>query len=294
MAGVEIYVFLPQMRLPLEAMVERATAAEAAGFRGLALMDHLAPPGAESHSMHEAMVTAGWLLAHTRDLRVGHLVLCDAFRHPAVLARQVVSLDHASGGRFDLGIGSGSVPEEMEVFGIGSTSARARVDRLAETLQVLRLLWTGEPVSFQGAYHRLDGACANPPPLGMIPIVIGGVGPRTVDLVAEHAEWWNVPVHRLDALEEMRARAGAARVSVQVMVSFVPPGGDADSLHALALRRFGYNARSGGMVMGDAEEVTVAFRGFAERGVERVYAWFADFAPPATLEAFAPVIAALA
>jgi alkanesulfonate monooxygenase SsuD/methylene tetrahydromethanopterin reductase-like flavin-dependent oxidoreductase (luciferase family) len=293
-AGVQIFLFLPQMRLSMEAIVERAVAAESVGFTGIAFIDHLAPPMAEAQPMHDAMVTAAWVAAHTSTLRVGHLVLCDGFRHPAVLAKQVVSLDHVSGGRFDLGIGWGSVPEEFATFGVNSDDASARVERLGETLDVLRSLWSGRPVSYDGVHHHLTDACTNPTPLGDIPIVIGGVGRKTLALVAAHADWWNVPVHRLDALDSMRDQAGSAKLSVQVMVSFVPPGGDPEAIHGAATRRFSHAARSGAMVVGDADQVAEAFRGFADRGVERVYAWFADFAPPETLQAFAPVIAATA
>src|SRR4051794_1012880 len=98
------------MRMAPEAIVDRARAAEAAGFEGIAFMDHLAPPLATGQDMWEAMAIAGWVLARTDTLTVGHLVLCDPLRHPAVLARQVATLDHLSGGRFELGIGWGSVP----------------------------------------------------------------------------------------------------------------------------------------------------------------------------------------
>src|SRR5262245_26226912 len=97
------------MRLSMAELVERARAAEAAGFDGVAGMDHLAPPLAEDKPMYEAMTTATWLAAHTERLTVSSLVLCDGFRHPSVLAREAVTLDHASGGRFELGIGWGSV-----------------------------------------------------------------------------------------------------------------------------------------------------------------------------------------
>ncbi len=290
---MEVCLFLPQMRLSLDAVVERAQAAEAAGFTGIAFMDHLAPPMAERHDMHDAIVTAAWVAAHTSTIRIGHLVLCDAFRHPAVLARQAVSLDHASGGRFDLGIGWGSVPTEFDTFGVGETAPRARVDRLGETLDVLRLLWSGETVSYDGSCHRLVDACANPTPLDRIPILIGGVGPRTLSLVAEHADWWNIPVHRLGALDTMREQAGDARVSVQVMVSFAPQGSDAEAMHAASRRRFAHSAQNGSMVIGGVEEVAATFQGYADRGVERIYAWFTDFAAPDTLAAFAPVVAAV-
>src|SRR5262249_44421415 len=140
--GMEFNLFLPQMRMSFDQLVARARAAEAAGFVGLTGMDHLAPPLAGEQPMYEAIVTTTWLAAHTQRLKLGSLVLCDAFRLPAVLARQAVSIDHASGGRFELGIGAGSVPDEFPMFGAGSTEPRVRVDRLRETLEVLRALWT--------------------------------------------------------------------------------------------------------------------------------------------------------
>src|SRR5687767_15322423 len=102
---MQFHLFLPQMRLGLDAIVDRARAAEAAGFVGITGMDHLAPPMAEDQPMYEAIVTTTWLAAHTERINVGSLVLCDAFRLPAVLAKQAVSIDHASGGRFELGLG---------------------------------------------------------------------------------------------------------------------------------------------------------------------------------------------
>src|SRR3546814_12393122 len=114
--------------------------------------------------MWEAMTVAGWVLGRTSTLQVGHLVLCDPLRHPAVLARQVASLDHASGGRFELGIGWGSVPEELETFGVGTTEARWRVARLAESLDVMRRLWKGEVVDHAGEPFTLTGAHPRPAP----------------------------------------------------------------------------------------------------------------------------------
>src|SRR5690606_28747074 len=131
----EFHLFLPQMRMSMPDLVGRARAAEAAGFTGMALMDHFAPPLAEQHDMYEAMQTAGWLLASTETLKLSHLVLCDTFRHPAMLARQAVTLDHASGGRFELGIGWGSVPDEFDRFGVAPRTPSGRVARLKESLE---------------------------------------------------------------------------------------------------------------------------------------------------------------
>ncbi|MGH8977825.1 MAG: LLM class flavin-dependent oxidoreductase, partial [Acidimicrobiia bacterium] len=191
---MEFNLFLPQMRLSYDDLVARARVAESAGFVGVTGMDHLEPPLAAEQPMFEAIVTTTWLAAHTQRLRVGSLVLCDAFRHPAVLARQAVSMDHASGGRFELGIGWGSVVEEFTTFGMGSTEPRDRVERLRESLEVVRALWAGEVVDYDGRFHRLRGARQEPRPLDHIPIVIGGIGPKTLALVREFADWWNVHV----------------------------------------------------------------------------------------------------
>jgi len=279
----EFHLMLPQMRMTMDGVVERAKAAEAAGFTGIAFMDHLAPPLAEDKPMFDAMVTAAWVLANTSKLTAGHLVLCDSFRHPAVLAREAVTLDQASGGRFELGIGAGSVPEEFETFGISPIDKR--VSRLAETLEVLKLLWSGERVDYDGRFRRLNGAQQLPVPTRRIPIVIGGTGPRMMDLVSRYADWWNLPSDNADRLEELRPLAKPARVSVQHVVAYVPSGGDRDAIAALAQRRFGW-LKSAALAFGTGPELVEHFASWRDRGVERFYCWFTDFAEPDTLSGF--------
>ena len=306
MTGPSFHLFLPQMRMTHDAIVGRALAAEAAGFEGIAFMDHLAPPLALEHDMWEAMSIAGWVLARTTTLQVGHLVLCDPLRHPAVLARQVTTLDHASGGRFEIGIGWGSVPEELEAFGVGSAGVgsagvgsagvgsmqpRERVGRLAESLDIMHRLWTGEVVDYQGEYFTLAGAQQRPTPTRHIPVTVGGVGKRTVEIARAHADWLNVPIHHLDRLDELRDRAGDVRVSTQPMVALLPDEAHRDQVTALVRRRFGAGAMGRNLVIGTVPDCISYFQGMHSRGVERFYVWFADFAPVPTLEHFAEVIA---
>jgi len=293
---MEFHLYLPQMRMTMPEIVERARNAEDAGFAGIAMMDHLAPPGAVGSPMFEAMTTATWVAARTERLAVGHLVLCDMFRHPVLLAKQAVTLDHASGGRFELGLGWGSVPAEFERYGVGDPAARVRVDRLAESLAVLRALWSGESVSYQGEHFTLSEAAALPVPSRPIPITIGGTGPRTLKLVAEYADWWNVQVDKLGQLDELRDRVGKARVSVQQMVTLIPPDATTtqrDEITATANRRFGGLLAGGGLVTGTPAELAEHFAGLAARGVQRAYPWFTDFARPSTLAGFAEVIEAV-
>lgn len=280
----EFFLYLPQLRTTVDDVVERARAAEAAGFAGISFMDHLAPPLAETQPMLEAMTLATWVAAQTDRLVVGHLVLCDAMRHPAVLARQAVTLDHASGGRFELGLGWGSVAAELEANGITRDPPAHRVARLEESLQVIQALWSGEPVTFSGTYFELDEARAMPPPLGRIPIVVGGAGPRTMEVVRCHADWWNLPAPAAGRLDELRHRVGAARISTQHLVGMAE-----DPARAIELERRTrgtFSQMGEGLVVGDAGRLVAHFGDLVERGVERCYVWFADRAPVTTIEAF--------
>jgi alkanesulfonate monooxygenase SsuD/methylene tetrahydromethanopterin reductase-like flavin-dependent oxidoreductase (luciferase family) len=284
-AAPEVHLYLPQMRMSLEDLAARAQAAEAAGFAGLAMMDHLAPPAALDQPMFEALTTTMYLACNTERLTLGHLVLCDAFRHPAVLARQAVTIDHASGGRFELGLGAGSVPAELTTFGFAESTAGERVARLAETLEVLPWLLSGELVDYRGKYFTLEGAQQLPPPTRRIPIIVGGTGPKMMQLVAAHADWWNVPTHQVSRISEVGHLAGDARVSVQQMVTFIRDESVREETVALAQRRFGWMGADR-LLIGNGPELVDALRSMAANGVERIYTWFTDFAPPEQLAAF--------
>src|ERR1700689_3510484 len=161
----EWYLFLPQVRVPVADIVERARHAKASGFSGIAFIDHLEAPGLPDENIWEAMSVATWVAAKTERLRIGHLVLCDAFRHPAVLAKQAVTLSEASGGRFELGLGSGSWPAEFARFDVGQQDPVARVKQLGRHLALIRQYW-----------GRAEGAAGSqfPLPTHHIPLILGG------------------------------------------------------------------------------------------------------------------------
>jgi alkanesulfonate monooxygenase SsuD/methylene tetrahydromethanopterin reductase-like flavin-dependent oxidoreductase (luciferase family) len=278
------------MRLSIDDLAARAETAEAHGFTGIAFMDHLAPPLAEAQPMYEAMTVATWIAARTTTLTVGHLVLCDALRHPAVLAKQAVTLDHASGGRFELGLGWGSVPAELPAYGVTTDGPAGRVQRLGETLALLEAFWAGGPVVHDGEHFHVDAPGQAPSPLGRIPIVIGGIGPKTLDLVRRHADWWNLQINVVDRVEELRPKVGDARVSTQNLVAFVPDDSRRVEVEQLATRRFGMMGAS--LTVGDADQLVAHFGDLHRRGVDRFYVWFTDFAAPGTLAAFGDTVVA--
>jgi alkanesulfonate monooxygenase SsuD/methylene tetrahydromethanopterin reductase-like flavin-dependent oxidoreductase (luciferase family) len=275
----EWYLFLPQVRLPVADIVERSRHAEASGFRGVAFIDHLEAPGLPDESIWEAMGVATWVAAKTEGLRIGHLVLCDAFRHPAVLAKQAVTLSEASGGRFELGLGSGSWPAELARFDVGQADPVARVEQLERHLGLITQYWGrgGTPDASQIPLPRYP-----------IPLILGGTGRRMMELVRRYADWWNIPANHLDRLARLVPATGSARVSVQQMVGFVRRGGDPDAVREVSARRFGH--LGSGLVCGDADQLISHFAGLSSQGVERFYVWFADFAVPESLHEFGETV----
>ena len=277
-------VFMPQMRMDMDTIEERVRAAEACGFHKIDLMDHLNPPLLSAAPMYDAFVTAAAVAAWTERVRIGHMVLCGQFRHPALLAKMVVSLDHFSGGRFDLGIGWGSVPDELARFGLGDEPPAVRAARLRETLEVVQALFTGEPVNHQGRFFELHDAQQQPTPLnGHIPIVIGGAGRKlTMPLVREFADWWNCPVYGMAELAELLPLSGSARLSVQRAIGLAPSSALRDEVVATAQRRFGDWA----LVAGTPDEVAEGLQADREMGAEQFVLQFSDFATPETLSYF--------
>jgi alkanesulfonate monooxygenase SsuD/methylene tetrahydromethanopterin reductase-like flavin-dependent oxidoreductase (luciferase family) len=275
------FLFLPQLRRPVADIVERVVVAEASGFDGVAFIDHLEAPGTPDESIWEAMTLASWVAAKTERIRIGHLVLCNPFRHPAVLAKQAVTLSAASGGRFELGLGSGSWPRELARFHIGATDGVSRIEQLDRDLAAMREYW--------GIPEESDRTQV-PRPAHPIPLVLGGTGPKLMGLVRKYADWWNLQANHLDKLATLRPSAGSARVSVQQMIGFVRRDSDRQAVIEESRRRFSYLGP--GLVCGDADELGKYFADLATAGVERFYVWFADFAAPASLEEFAESVIA--
>ncbi len=293
MSAPEFFLYLPQMRMDVDAVVERASAAEASGFRGMAFMDHMAPPLAESQPMYEAMTLATWVAARTTDLVVSHLVLCDVFRHPAVLARQAVTLDHASGGRFELGIGWGSIGAEL----VGIRDHRRRARRPG------RRAWGRASSSsvpsgvesrsgIRAATSRSTAGASSPHPAAGSRSWWAGRGPRPSTWCAVTPTGGTFRSTPSTAWRSSARGPDTARVSTQHLLAHVADPSRRTEIAELATRRFG--GMAGGPLIGDGDELVEHFRGLHERGVERFYCWFCDFAPVETLAAFGEqVIAAL-
>lgn len=269
---------------------DRVLVAEDAGFDSLWLMDHMAAPMAPEFDSFEGWTLLSALAIVTEKIRLGHLVLCDSFRQPALLAKMAATLDVISNGRLELGIGWGSAPAELEIYGISDDTPAQRSARLAETLAILEAMFTGERFDHDGEFFHLAGAVGRPRPVnGRVPVHIGGAGPTlTMPLVARHADWWNCPSYAIDERRQRQPLSGPARVSVQRPIGLAVDESDAEEVTALATRRLG---RWGGLVTGTASEVADVLCSDAADGVEGFVLTFHDFGQEATLRHFMAEVA---
>ena len=145
---------------------------------------------------HDSILLAAAAAQATSKIRIGHLVLCNLFRHPAVTAQALMSLDHLSGGRLVAGLGAGWTETEFQMTGIAFPDVAARLRMLDEALTCIRSLWTRERTTFSGEFYHLKDAILWPKPLQRPHprIIIGGSGRAALRLMAKHADVANIAV----------------------------------------------------------------------------------------------------
>jgi alkanesulfonate monooxygenase SsuD/methylene tetrahydromethanopterin reductase-like flavin-dependent oxidoreductase (luciferase family) len=185
-----------------------ALAAEGAGFNGLWTFDHLREPVPYAGApVPECWTVLSALAEATARLQLGPLVLNVANRRPGVLANMAATLQEVSRGRLVLGLGAGAGPNtpytaEQEMLGHAVPGDRTRAEQVAETAQILRNLWSGEPVEFAGRHFQLRRPAGFLKPDPAPPVVIGGFGPRMARIAGRYADGFNAPA-RLPGLERL-------------------------------------------------------------------------------------------
>jgi alkanesulfonate monooxygenase SsuD/methylene tetrahydromethanopterin reductase-like flavin-dependent oxidoreductase (luciferase family) len=177
-----------------------------AGVDWISVWDHLyeAPSAGGTQPHFEAVATLAAIAADTERARIGCLVFCSLYRNVGLLAKSAVTIDHISGGRFELGIGSGWYDEEARAFGLPFPAPAQRHEVLDGHVRALRSLFAGERTSQEGPGVNLDDASCLPVPVGRLPIWIGGAGrKRTLRLAGAVADGWNAPYVGADAFREL-------------------------------------------------------------------------------------------
>ena len=183
--------------------------ADEAGFDHCWCMDHLATLGPrDDGEIFEAWTLLAGMAVATSRTRIGCMVTGNTYRHPAVLAKAAVTVDHLSAGRLEFGLGAGWADNEHTMLGLPFGTKGNRADWLEEACEVIRSLWTQERTSFDGTHYKLTDAIAEPKPVQQPhpPIWIGGSGrQRTLRITARYADVWNAAGGSPDDVAEVSA-----------------------------------------------------------------------------------------
>ncbi|HEX9259200.1 MAG TPA: TIGR03560 family F420-dependent LLM class oxidoreductase, partial [Acidimicrobiales bacterium] len=202
---------------------------EELNFGWISIWDHFyAATGTDDPDCLEAVATHAALACDTSKVRCGSLVYSVGYRHPAVLAKMICTVDHLSGGRADLGLGAGWSEIEYRAYGIPFPDVKTRMDQLEEAIQCVRGLLRDERTTFEGRWFQLtDAQCVPRPVQTELPIWVGGGGEkRTLRIAARYADAWNVPfvsveafTHKREVLHQHCADAGRDPSEVRCAVN---------------------------------------------------------------------------
>jgi F420-dependent oxidoreductase-like protein len=282
-----------------------ARACERLGFEALFRSDHyLSVGGAVERGSLDAWSTVSALAAVTSKLRLGTLVSPATFRHPSVLAKNAVTADHVSGGRIELGIGTGWNQAEHRAYGFPFPSMRERMDRLAEQLEIITRSWQAGGFSYAGEHWSVKELDARPKPVqSPLPLLMGGGAmPRGAALAARYAAEYNVLYIGPDEAAAARGRLAfacrsadrdPATLSLSLMHGFLIGADDAEL--AERARKLGeWNGRPTDLddlrrswIAGTPDAVIARLRAYAGAGVERVMLQHLLHRDEAALELFA-------
>jgi F420-dependent oxidoreductase-like protein len=261
--------------------------ADRSGFHWVSIWDHFYPamliPGDAEGTCFEAVSIMTALAAATTHVRVGSLVYCMAYRHPAVLAKAMATVDHVSGGRLELGLGAGWSQLEFDAYGIPFLPIKDRLDQLEEGVQIIRSLFTQPTTTFKGKHYTLTDARCDPKPIQKQPrIWIGGMGEkRLLRLVAKYADGWNTPfigpemyAEKNRVLTEWCEREGrppqAVTRTVNLGLAIGRNAADAQRKRDALTQQFGAAASflEAGMLIGTPQEVIDRIGAYVQAGAE--------------------------
>ncbi len=268
---------------------EHLAAAEDGGFASAWVADHFVPFPAwqdvETDNV-ECWTTLTYLAARFQRLTWGSIVLSQSFRNPALLAKMAATLCALAPGRLVLGLGAGWKEEEYHAYGYPFPPIRTRIIQLAETVEIVRRLWTtAGAVTYEGQRYAIRDAHLQPKPDPLPPIMIGGSGERLMlRLIAEHADWYNLPggsleiyKHKLEVLAQHCAAIGRDPATIRKTwacecVAVAPTQSAAQQLAEASPFYEVANA-----LVGTPDEVAAALQRWIEAGVSYFQLRFADF-----------------
>jgi F420-dependent oxidoreductase-like protein len=191
-SSMQFGVTLPQIKRSWQEARAVAEELDRLGFHSAWVCDHVYGVPAPNLPIFEAWTELAAVAAITQRVELGTLVTPPFFRNPAILAKQVATLDHISGGRAIVGLGAGWFEAEFTGTGSAFPKLGERMKALEETAILLRRLWSEERVTFAGRHFQVSEAWSEPKPVRRVPILIGGAGEKVLlRIAAQHADIWN-------------------------------------------------------------------------------------------------------
>lgn len=290
-------IFSPQSGLGFDSLLQRAQLAEQVGYHSVWLDDHMWTRAMPELDHLDVIPTLAALATGTQRLRLGTLVICYAYRNPAMLAKSLCSIDQISKGRLEVGLGIGWMREEFQAYGFEYPKVGVRLRQLEETLAVVKAMFTEPKATFKGRYFSVSDAYNNPKPVQKPhpPITIGGAGKKVMlRIVAKYADRWNIPGGYPDIADLTATLKGhceaVGRDFNQIEISeqlLVCMGANAEEVErkwqfASRMKPFATTA-----IKGTPPELIAALKDRIAKGVTTFVVFFSDGSPPQTVEMFA-------
>ncbi len=292
-----------------DTMIAIAQRCESLGLDSVWLYDHfhaVPPPATPGTTVFECWTSLAAIAMRTERIRLGQMVTCTPYRNPALLAKIAATVDVASGGRLEMGLGAGWYWEEFNSYGYGFPEPRERLGYLRDTVNIVERMWRDERATYEGKYASVTDALCDPKPIQQPrpPIWIGGSGPQvTLKIVARHADWANfmgTPAEFARKRDVLRGHCeSVGRDPAQVKLSMhceALIAGDEAGLKAMIAARpsiFGQadQERVTQHLIGTAQQVIDRIGEYVDLGCEGVIPWFPDYPATESLERFATEVA---
>jgi F420-dependent oxidoreductase-like protein len=293
---------IPDPQDKWERCLDTALLAEELGYDSIWVYDHFHNVPQPAHeAVFECWTTMAALAQATNRIRLGQMVSCTAYRPPTLTAKITANLDVISGGRLDWGVGAGWYQQEFAAYGYDFPSAKERIGRLREAVEVVTRLWSEPDVTYDGQYYAVRGAQCDPKPLQTPhpPIWIGGGGEqltlRVVARLADYANFGGKPdewAHKRDVLRRHCTEVG--RDADQIRLTWSPEvlvrDTEAELRALLDSGRVGSrwgeapDAWAAGNLVGTPEQVAERIHTYVELGCTGVVPWCADYPDHTTLQ----------
>jgi F420-dependent oxidoreductase-like protein len=300
------YRDMPSATQQWQTTVDMAVLAEELGFDSVWVYDHFHNVPRPIHStVFECWTVMAAISQRTSRVRLGQMVSCNAYRHPAVVAKITSTIDVISGGRLDLGIGAGWYEHEYKGYGFNFGAPKERIGMLREGVEIIRSMWTQPDTTYNGTYYQLDGAQCDPKPLQQPspPIWIGGGGEQlTLRVVARLGDWANfgggAPIETFVQKSKLLAEHCKAvgrdfeqiGRSVAGDICIRDTQTELRAVHARALILTPFEEWAAGHFVGTADQVASRMQQYIDLGCRGFVPWCTDFPDTETLHQYAKVM----